>query len=148
MLCPHCGTPCADRANFCGRCGRPLGPAGQGVGPEPAPGPAMAGSPPLSIAPPPAPVTGDDTGGIIPYKNGPALVGYYLGVFSLIPCLGLPLGIAAIPLGIAGLRKRRVQPVIKGGAHAWIAIVLGSISVLLWGGLLVAGIVGQMLSHE
>src|SRR5262245_25106840 len=34
--------------------------------------------------------------GIIPYKNPPALIGYYLGVFSLIPCVGFLLGIAAI----------------------------------------------------
>ena len=30
-------------------------------------------------------IEGDATGGVIPYKNVPALVAYYLGVFSLIP---------------------------------------------------------------
>ena len=75
----------------------------------------------------PAP-TGDATGGLIPYKNVPALVGYYVGVFALIPCIGIPLGIAAIVLGILGLRKAQRQPEVKGKVHAWIAIVLGSLA--------------------
>ena len=39
---------------------------------------------------------------IVPYRNPPALVGYYLGVFSLVPFLGLPLGPAALICGIVG----------------------------------------------
>ena len=31
----------------------------------------------------------DATGGLIPYKNPHALIAYYLGLFSLFPCLGL-----------------------------------------------------------
>ena len=34
---------------------------------------------------------------MIPYHNVPALVAYYLGIFSLIPCLGLPMGIVEMP---------------------------------------------------
>src|SRR5262245_38413569 len=37
---------------------------------------------------------------LIPYKNVPALTSYYLGVFSIIPLVGLLLGIAAVVLGI------------------------------------------------
>jgi hypothetical protein len=84
---------------------------------------------------------GDATGGIIPYKNLPALLGYYCGVFSLIPLLGLPLGIAAIPLGITGLRKQRRQPVVRGRVHAWVAVILGSLSTVLWAALLALFIV-------
>ena len=79
---------------------------------------------------------GDSTGGVIPYKNVPALFAYYLAVFSLIPCIGLALAIPAVILGIIGLQKRAKNPAIKGGAHAWIGIVLGSICTLLWGGLI------------
>jgi len=32
---------------------------------------------------------GDNTGGLIPYKNPKALIAYYLGIFSLFPLLGL-----------------------------------------------------------
>jgi len=80
---------------------------------------------------------GDVTGGVIPYKNLPALFGYYLGVFSLIPCLGLPLGIAAIICGIIGHSKASKQPHLHGTAHAWVAIILGSMTTLLWIGSIV-----------
>jgi hypothetical protein len=84
-------------------------------------------SPP--IVPPPIPQTGDATGGLIPYKNPHALVGYYLGIFGLFPLLGLLLAIPAFILGIIGLKKRRRNPIIKGAAHAWVGIILGAISI-------------------
>ena len=81
----------------------------------------------------PAPVEqGDSTGGIIPYKNGPALAAYYLGIFSIIPCFGLLLAIPALILGIIGLKKRKANPAIKGTAHAWIGIILGGIFTVVW----------------
>jgi hypothetical protein len=85
--------------------------------------------PPPPPMPPPIPVEGDATGGLIPYKNAPALVAYYLGVFGLIPLIGPLLAIPAFILGIIGLRKRAKTPVIKGAAHAWIGIVLGVFSI-------------------
>lgn len=90
------------------------------------------------------PMTGDHqtdaTGGIIPYKNVPALVGYYVGIFSFVGLFllilpGVLMGIAAIVLGIAGLVKRSRQPHVRGMAHAIVAIVTGFISLAL--GLLV-----------
>ncbi len=75
-------------------------------------------------------------GGLVPYKNAQALWAYYLGIFSLIPCLGLPLGIAAIILGIKGVRNARQQPQVRGKVHAIIGIVLGGLCLL--GYLLVA----------
>ncbi len=69
---------------------------------------------------------------VIPYRNTPALIGYYLGVFGLIPCLGLPLSIAAIPLGIAGIRRYRRDRRVKGIVHAWVALVLGVLATVLW----------------
>ena len=66
-------------------------------------------------------------GGLIPYKNAQALWAYYLGIFSLIPCLGIPLGIAAFVMGIRGLKQAKLRPEIKGQAHAWIGIILGGL---------------------
>jgi hypothetical protein len=86
-------------------------------------------SSPTNTPPPPLPQTGDATGGVIPYKNPHALTSYYLGVFSIIPLIGLVLGCIAVPLGISGLRKRKQNPLIRGTAHAWIGISLGSLSV-------------------
>jgi hypothetical protein len=82
-------------------------------------------------APPPPPerAVGDATGGIIPYKNPPSLIAYYLGIFGLLPLIGIPLAIAAIVLGIIGLRKRKRNPIIRGSVHAWIGIVLGALSL-------------------
>ena len=88
--------------------------------------------------------TGDATGGIIPYKNPPALIAYYCGIFSLLPCIGLVAGVPAIILGIVGLRKRKATPVIRGSVHAWIGIVLGSLTTLLWGGLAVLMLIGML----
>ena len=74
-----------------------------------------------------------DDGGVstlIPYKNPKALIAYYLGVFGLIPILGLVLAIAAVILGIMGLKYAKRHPTAKGTGHAIVGIVLGVISVL------------------
>ncbi len=95
----------------------------------PAP-PPPGGPPPLPAAPM---EQGDATGGIIPYKNPKALTAYYLGVFSLVPCLGLILAIPAIILGVMGLKARKVHPQVHGLAHAWIGIIAGTIVILAHG---------------
>ena len=100
---------------------------------------------PLVQAPAGHPVAqGDATGGIIPYKNGPALMAYYLGIFSLIPCLGLVLAIPAFVLGIMGLKKRNQNPAVKGTCHAWIGIIMGGLFTLIWGGALVFVVIAQL----
>lgn len=108
----------------------------------PSPPPPLIGAAPAS---PPAP-QGDATGGLIPYKNGPALLAYYLGLFSLIPGLGSPLGIAAFILGLKGLAKRKREPHVRGTVHAWVGIIMGGIFGLLWSLLLiwlVPGLIGR-----
>ncbi len=87
---------------------------------------------------------GDSTGGVIPYKNPPALIAYYLGLFSLFPLFGLLLAIPAFILGIKGLKLRRENPAVKGSVHAWIGIVMGGLMTLLWGGGLIMIIIGLM----
>jgi serine/threonine protein kinase len=79
---------------------------------------------------------GDATGGVIPYKNPPALIAYYCGVFSLIPIIGIIVGIPGIILGVVGLWRSRANPPIKGAVHAWIGIILGGLATMLWGGLI------------
>jgi hypothetical protein len=71
---------------------------------------------------------------LIPYRNPKALVGYYLGVFSLIPCAGLLLGPAAIVLGWLGIRHRNAHRSAGGLGHAITALVLGALTSLAnWG---------------
>ena len=85
---------------------------------------------------------GDATGGVIPYKNVPALAGYYCAVFSLIPCFGLVLGPAAFILGILGLRAASQNPAVKGQVHAWIGIVLGGLCGLANWAVILLGVAG------
>ena len=56
---------------------------------------------------------------VIPTKNAAALLGYYFGVFSIIPVLGIPLGIAAVICGVFGLRA--AGPSGVGGGQCLIA---------------------------
>jgi hypothetical protein len=122
-VCPRCGTENAAEARFCSRCGQGLA--------------AAPGAPPASPG-------ADATGGIIPYKNPPALVAYYLGLFSIFPLFGFLLGIASLVLGILGLKRRRRYPEVRGSVHAWIGIGCGSLSILVWGAMIVILIVGAM----
>lgn len=75
----------------------------------------------------PTPAAADDNflSFFIPGKNPQALKSYYFGVFSLIPVVGIPLGIIALVLGIKGLKYARVHPEAKGVIHAWTGIILG-----------------------
>ena len=91
-----------------------------------------------------APTDGDATGGVIPYKNPCALIAYYLGIFSLLPCIGILMSIPALVLGIIGLRQRARNPVIKGSVHAWIGIVMGGLLTLVWGAVIVGMILASM----
>jgi hypothetical protein len=47
-------------------------------------------------------------------------------------------------LGIIGLVQRSKNPAIRGAAHAWVGIVLGGLMTLLWGGCVVAMVIGAM----
>jgi hypothetical protein len=118
-VCPHCQEDVQVRGplpgeapgSYCGRCGSYLFPA------APTPG---SGNP------------------LIPTGNPLALIAYYCGVFSLIPCVGLLLGPMALGLGIAGLKAHRRNPQLFGKGHAWAGIILGAITGLgNWAGLVV-----------
>ncbi len=46
---------------------------------------------------------------------------------ALFPCLGFPLGVVAVYYGLQGPRRVRENPAVRGGAHAWVGIVCGSL---------------------
>ncbi len=98
--CPSCGNPVAPAAASCPACGQPFRAAPDGIA------------------------------SVVPYRNVCALVGYYLGVFSLIPCLALALGPAALICGILGVKAVGRNPSAKGTVHAWVAIILGGLTTL------------------
>lgn len=80
---------------------------------------------------------------VIPYRNQCALIGYYFGVFSLIPVLGILLALPAIILGVIGLVTGLKQTKRRGKVHAIVAIILGivgsynyvAIIMTIWGGI-------------
>ena len=88
----------------------------------------------------------DATGGLIPYKNPHALIAYYLGLFSLFPCLGLLLAIPALILGIMGLKRYKANPIIRGSVHAWIGIVMGGLMTVVWSATLALFVVAMIFS--
>ena len=94
--------------------------------PELTSAPASTGPPRLPASDP----TLDAVKTVIPYGNIPALISYYLALFSVIPCLGIVLGFAAVVLGIIGLNQARTAPETGGKVHAWIGIGLGGLCSL------------------
>jgi hypothetical protein len=83
----------------------------------------------------------DSTGGLIPYKNPKALIGYYVSIFGFfLPLIG---SIAAVVLGFKGLSFAKKNPRAKGTAHAIVAIVLGILGSLFWGMVLI-GIIASV----
>jgi hypothetical protein len=87
--------------------------------------------------------TGYQVSDLIPYRNRPALVGYYVGVITLVglvPVLGvffLPLCLVALWYGYRGVLLYNAQPDVGGQTHARIALALG-------GGVLIVGAVLQI----
>lgn len=129
--CPQCNLDYMDGASFCQGCGASL------VNNPYAGGIAQPNYPMMQ-----SPSEGDATGGVIPYKNPKALISYYLGIFSGLPLIGLPIGIAAFVLGIQGLRARRENPAIKGSVHAGIGIGCGGFFAVFW----TLAIIGMIIS--
>jgi len=69
---------------------------------------------------------------LIPTKNSAALIGYYLGVGSLIPGLGFILALPGFICGIIGVVKSRSNPEVGGMGHAITAIVLSIFGPVVW----------------
>lgn len=82
-----------------------------------------------------------------PYQNVAALLAYYLGIFSVVPLLGSPLGITAVLLGICGLRQTRRHPEATGKFQAWLGIILGGICGLVYTVLLAVTISAARRGH-
>ena len=61
----------------------------------------------------------------MPTRNVSALLSWYLGVFGLIPVLGIPLALAAIVTGIMGIKAAGRTDVRVGKGHAIAGLVLG-----------------------
>jgi hypothetical protein len=92
----------------------------------------------------PLPLPEDPVEVLIPYRNPYALTSYYLGVFALIPCVGLFLAIGAVVFGIVGLKVAAKQPTARGKVHAWVGIVLGTLILLAYAVFLLLGVIAAL----
>ena len=115
--CPMCGQSIPKAARICRHCGEELRPASSSAN--------------------------ESITRLIPYKNPPALIAYYVGLFSLLPCF--PIGIVAFVLGIIGLLKARREPEVRGAIHAWIGIVLGFLFGSLWTVATILGVIWALM---
>jgi hypothetical protein len=66
-----------------------------------------------------------------PITNRAALRAWRCAEWGLLPVAGLPLGLAAVSLGVVGLRRFRRDPSVLGARHAFAAVILGAIEVLV-----------------
>ena len=85
--------------------------------PEQAPPPAETPEPVAEAAPPAA---------AAPEENPEATKACYLGIASIIPILGIPIGFYAITLGVKGLKNANQQATPVGRQQAWIGIMAGA----------------------
>ncbi|MEQ8785324.1 MAG: DUF4190 domain-containing protein [Pirellulaceae bacterium] len=69
---------------------------------------------------------------IIPANNPISMIAYYLGIFSVIPCLGAVLSLPAIVCGVIGLVNANKDPQVGGKGHAIAGILLGILGQLFW----------------
>ena len=67
---------------------------------------------------------------LVPYKNKNALIGYYLGVASIVPFLGAIFFIPAYAFSIIGLIAVNKNPLIRGKVHAIVGITLASLQLV------------------
>jgi hypothetical protein len=68
---------------------------------------------------------------VIPTKNPPALISYYMGIFSIMPILGAALGVVAIVFGVNGVRKLKEEPNLPGKTHAYVGMGCGTLGLLI-----------------
>jgi hypothetical protein len=75
---------------------------------------------------------------MIPTSNPPALISYYLGLFS-IGC-GPILAPIAFVCAAKGLKKIKEDPSLPGKGHAYFGIGCGTASLLFWVALIILGL--------
>ena len=83
---------------------------------------------------------------IIPWRNKYAIIGYYIGIFGLIPLLGIPLALCAIVLGILGIGQWKKNHRAHGLAHSIIAIGCGLLGTLITLGLILVPLLHRSLT--
>jgi hypothetical protein len=53
------------------------------------------------------------------------------GILMFIPILGVIFSIGTLVMGIKGLKNVKENPVVRGTAHAWIAVIGGALEIIV-----------------
>jgi len=77
-------------------------------------------------------------------RPGSAIAAGYLGLFSLFPLIGMVAAPMAIYYGVTALKLIRSNSELSGKGRAWFGIVMGSLTLLAWGSLIVVMVVGAL----
>ncbi len=118
---------------------------------NPAPPPAQPMAPPVQQAGYPRPVNdqpqqNDALQSLIPTKNPPALISYYVGVASLI-CIFAPiLSPISILFGIKAMKLIKEQPGLPGRGHAITGFILSGFSLAVFLFLLIVILLSSKVS--
>jgi zinc-ribbon domain len=150
MRCPSCTAPNQPGASFCSECGekmpgsvvkKPVRPAPQPEDDDDEEAEVVAVAPKRRRVRRRDEDEDDDDyessgdggiGTLIPYRNPKALAAYYLGIFSLIPVIGIVPAPIALVLGILGVRAARADSQAKGTLHAILGIVFGALALMCY----------------
>ena len=149
MFCPWCGVENENDRRECASCGRILRPEPGKEHPYTMTAAQRQAYPQSGQMPyyPPGhrpqypPHSDDVMSRMIPSNNQYAMAAYYLAVFSLIPGIGLFLGIAAFFCGLSGLKYFSEHPEVHGRTHSLVGIILGGLTG--WGSVVV--VIGMVL---
>ncbi len=109
--CPICGELIAAEAVDCPYCGSYLGEGGRMEGEAGADG-TLSWLVPVG-------------------RSGWAIASGYLGLFSILPLIGLPFGLGAVITGILAIRSIQQHSKLTGLGRAWFGIIMGSLTMLL-----------------